>query len=176
MTNLHHDVPPGTENEMNMIVEIPAGSRNKYEYNKEHGLFFIDRVVPEPLVYPATYGFIPQTLCDDGDAVDVVLIMRESAFQGSLVKVRPVGMLIMNDSGEVDNKIIAVPCDDKYFDHIKELKDVSPHFLKELSYFMEHYKDMKGAKVVANKYVGIKEAKEEFHTGIATYKKSKGKK
>ncbi len=164
-------IPPGTAEEMNVIVEIPAGSRNKYEYDKEKQIFFLDRVVPEPLVYPANYGFVPQTLCEDGDAIDVCLLMRETPFQGTLIKARPVGLLIMNDSGEEDNKIIAVPCDDPYYDYIKDLKDLPPHFLKELSYFMEHYKDMKNKKVVANKYFGVKEAKEEFARAVKRFKR-----
>ena len=171
--NLFCDISAGTEDEMNVIIEIPQGSRNKYEYDKEKQIFFLDRVVPEPLVYPATYGFIPQTHCEDGDAIDVCLLMREAPFQGTLIKVRPVGLLMMNDSGEEDNKIIAVPCDDPYYDHIKDLKDLAPHFLKELSYFMEHYKDMKNKKVIANKYFGVKEAKDEFRKAIKAYKQLK---
>ncbi len=168
--DLVKDIPPGTEDEINVIIEIPAGKRNKYEYDKDLKVFMLDRVVPEPLVYPADYGFIPQTHCEDGDPLDVLLLIRESTYPGILVKSRPIGMFIMDDEGEEDNKLICVPVDDKYYEDVKELKDLPAHLQKEIKYFMEHYKDMKGSKVVVSKFLDSKAAKAEFEKSIKMYK------
>src|SRR3954463_3177118 len=103
--NLLHDIDPGTKEEMNVIVEINKGSKNKYEIDKKTGLIALDRVMHTAQDYPFDYGFIPQTLCGDGDALDVVILSTYPFFPGILVKIRPVAVMIINDSGEEDDKI-----------------------------------------------------------------------
>lgn len=166
--NLEFDLPPGNENELNVVIEIPKGSRNKYEYDKK-GFFFLDRVVPEPLVYPCDYGFVPSTLCEDGDSIDVCFLSREPFFQGAVVKGRVVGMFKMNDSGEEDNKLICVPKDDPYFDDVHDIKDVPKQFCVEVKYFMEHYKDLKNKKVIVPEFLGVKDAKVELAKSIKMF-------
>lgn len=166
--NLEFDLPSGNENELNVVIEIQRGSRNKYEYDKK-GYFKLDRVVPEPLVYPCDYGFVPSTLCEDGDSLDVCLINRDSIPQGCIVTCRIVGMFNMNDSGETDNKLICVPKDDPYFDEIKDIKDVPKQFCVEVKYFMEHYKDLKNKKVTVGDFLSAKEAKKELEKSIKTF-------
>ena len=110
--NLLHDVDPGTKSEMNVIIEIPRGSQNKYEIDKKTGMIALDRVLHTAQTYPFDYGFVPQTLWDDGDALDVVLLTTVPLFPGLLVRARPVAILPMVDGGEADEKVIAVPADD----------------------------------------------------------------
>lgn len=166
--NLEFDIPSGNESDLNVVIEIQRGSRNKYEYDKK-GYFYLDRVVPEPLVYPCDYGFVPSTLCEDGDSLDVCLFSRDSFHQGAVIRARIVGMFIMNDSGEVDNKLICVPKDDPYFDEIKDLKDVPKQFQVEIKYFMEHYKDLKNKKVTVPEFLNAKEGKKELEKSIKTF-------
>lgn len=109
--NLLHELSPGSDipNVINVVVEIVKGSRNKYEYSKEAGVFKLDRVLYSPFVYPAEYGFVPQTHYDDGDPLDVLVMMNLPTFPGCVIEARPLGMLRMIDSGEADSKILAVP-------------------------------------------------------------------
>lgn len=133
--------------EINVIIEIPKGSQNKYEMDKETGLLSLDRVLYSPFFYPADYGFVPQTLWDDGDPLDVLVVTTNPLPPLCLVSVRPVGIMDMNDSGEGDAKVLAVPVDDPRFSHVQDLKDLNPHFLKEIEHFFAHYKDLQGKKV-----------------------------
>lgn len=165
-----HDIPSGSENEVNVIVEIPKGSRNKYEYDKKHRIFAFDRIVFTPFHYPADYGFVPQTHCEDGDPLDAYVIMREPTYPGILVKSRPVAIMHMNDSGKTDDKLICVPVDDPYFEDVKDIKDLPQHFLKELKHFMERYKDLQGKKVKVLGYDGHAKAKEVLKTAMKLYK------
>lgn len=145
--NLWHDIEIGKNapEEINVIVEIPKGSHNKYEIDKETGLIKLDRANYGPAAYPFDYGFVPQTLWDDNDALDVVILSTYPIDPGILVKVRPVGIMDMDDTGEPDAKIIAVPAKDVRFANIKDLKDVNEHFLKECSDFFSTYKNLKGS-------------------------------
>jgi inorganic pyrophosphatase len=110
--NLLHDIPPGTQDRINVIIEINKGSKNKYEIDKKTGVIALDRVAHTAQDFPYDYGFIPQTLWDDGDAVDVVLLTTYPLLPGILVRVRPIALLHMTDSGDADDKIIAVPKND----------------------------------------------------------------
>jgi inorganic pyrophosphatase len=128
---------------MNVIIEIPKGSPNKYEIDKETGLIALDRANYSAAPYPFDYGFVPQTLWDDGDALDVVVLTTYPLFPGILVEVRPVAMMDMNDSGEDDAKIIAVPVNDKRWDDVRDINDINKHTLKEIAHFFETYKELK---------------------------------
>jgi inorganic pyrophosphatase len=129
--NLLHDIPAGTAEEMNVIIEIPKYSKNKYEIDKETGIIALDRVMHSAQDYPFDYGFVPQTLFDDGDALDVVLLTTYPLAPGILVKARPVAIMEMIDGGERDDKVIAVPVDDPRFDDVKDIADLNKHFIKE---------------------------------------------
>lgn len=144
--NLWHDVPLGADapNEINVIIEIPRGSANKYEVDKETGLIKLDRANYSSAPYPFDYGFAPQTLWDDNDPLDVVVLTTFPLHPGILVAVRPVAVIDMVDSGESDYKIIAVPVEDKRWDDVQDLGDLNKHGLKEFQHFFETYKALKG--------------------------------
>ncbi|MGI8405075.1 MAG: inorganic diphosphatase [Thermomicrobiales bacterium] len=122
------------------FIEIPMGSRNKYEYDKELRAFKLDRVLFSSVHYPTDYGFIRDTLWEDGDPLDILLLVYEPTFPGCLVNARPIGGLDMSDEHGSDFKVLAVPCNDPRFSDIQSLGDLSKHLLKEISNFFETYK------------------------------------
>ena len=144
--NLWHDVTRGdnTPEELNCIIEIPKGSPNKYEIDKETGLIALDRANYSSAPYPFDYGFVPQTLWDDGDALDIIVPSTFPLATGILVRVRPVAVMEMIDDGESDYKVIAVPVDDKRWDDVTNLEDLNQHNVKEWKHFFETYKELKG--------------------------------
>ena len=135
------DDPP---RRLNVVVEIPRGSRNKYELDKETGLLRFDRLLYSAVHYPGDYGFIPRTLADDGDPLDALVIVTEPTFPGCLIEVRPVGVFVMEDEKGVDEKILAVPVKDPLHHEYRVLHDVPPHFLREVEHFFSIYKDLEG--------------------------------
>ena len=167
--NLWHDIEPGTSSEINTIIEINKGSKNKYEIDKKTGLIALDRVMHSAQDYPFDYGFVPQTLWHDGDAVDVVVLSTYPFAPGILVRVRPVAIMSMIDSGESDDKIIAVPVDDPRWDSTKDLFDVNPHTLKEIEHFFATYKKIQNKEVSITGFKGKKEAEECFEEGKKIY-------
>lgn len=146
-TNLWHDIPHGEVAELNVIVEVPKLSRVKYELDKETGLIMFDRVLYSPMHYPANYGFVPKTLWHDNDPLDVLVLGQESLIAGCLIAVRPIGVLDMIDGGEGDAKVLAVPVADPRFKNTKNISDLEPHLLEEISHFFKVYKDLQGKKV-----------------------------
>ncbi len=144
------DLPTGPDapDEIYAVVEIPQGSRNKYEYEKDIGTYMLDRVLPGPQHYPAEYGFIPQALYDDGDPLDAIVLMNDATFVGCIIEARPVGLMKMTDTGEKDDKVLAVPVESPHHDHIEDIDDVPPHTKKELVEFFETYKRMNEKKHV----------------------------
>lgn len=171
--NLLHDIPAGTADEMNVIVEIPKLSKNKYEIDKETGIIALDRVMHTAQDYPFDYGFVPQTLFDDGDALDVVLVTTYPLAPGILVKARPVGIMEMIDGGERDDKVVAVPVEDPRFDEIKDISDMYPHFKKEMSHFFETYKKVQDKEVSVGPWHGVEKAKEAFTKSCEMYEADK---
>ena len=131
-----------------MVVDIPRGSSNKYEYNEEHGYIELDRALHSPMFFPFEYGFIPQTASDDGDSLDVILLTSFPTFPGCVIKARPIGVLMMKDEAGTDNKIIAVPLEkvDPRFKEIKDIGDISDHLKKEIRVFLEDYKKLEKGK------------------------------
>jgi inorganic pyrophosphatase len=123
-----------------VIVEIPRGSRNKYEYDHGTGQIFLDRVLFSSVHYPTDYGFIPDTLSEDGDPLDVLILTIEPTFPGCLVRARPIGVLDMRDEKGRDHKILAVPFRDPHFDTVRDLADLPTHWLREIENFFETYK------------------------------------
>jgi inorganic pyrophosphatase len=178
-TSLWHDVSVGenTPNEINVIIEIPKGSSNKYEIDKETGLIKLDRANYSTAAYPVDYGFAPQTLWDDGDALDFIVLTTWPIHPGILVKVRPIGVIEMIDNKESDYKVIGVPTDDKRWDDVRSVKDMNQHKLDEIVHFFETYKTLNGKKhKVTIKGVGNKaEAIKAIKKSIKMYKDKFGK-
>lgn len=143
--NLWHDIAPGENfpEDINVIVEIPKGSHNKYEIDKGTGLIKLDRANYSTSPYPVEYGFVPQTLWDDGDAIDVLLLTTYPIPAGILVNARPVALMEMTDSDESDWKIIAVPNEDYRFDDTNDVGDLNKHLLREVQHFFEQIKVLK---------------------------------
>ncbi len=127
-----------------VMVEIPRGSRNKYEYDKETGRFFLDRMLFSSVHYPADYGFIPDTLAEDGDELDALVLVGEATFPGCIIRARPVGVFEMWDEKGPDEKILAVPVSDPQWNWVQELSDVPAHLLREITHFFQVYKDLEG--------------------------------
>ncbi len=173
MTHPWHDVPAGPEapEEFNVLVEIPKGSKVKYELDKETGLLLVDRVLYSSVHYPANYGFIPRTLGDDDDPLDVLVLMQEPVQPLSILKARPIGMMHMVDEGENDEKIICVHLDDpeyKEFEHYDELPE---HRLDELQRFFEDYKALEDKEVDVGHFSEPPEAVEAVRHAMNLYEK-----
>lgn len=173
--NLLHDVSAGTAEIMNVIVEIPKFSKNKYEIDKETGLIALDRVMHTAQDYPFDYGFVPQTLFDDGDALDVVLLTTYPLMPGILVKARPVAIMEMIDGGDRDDKIVAVPVDDPRFAEVQDLADLNKHFVKEMSHFFETYKKIQKKEVSVGEWHGKDVAMAAFTKSVEMYKTDRAK-
>lgn len=168
--NLWHDVEPGSSDEINVIIEIPRGSHNKYEIDKETGMIALDRVLYSAQAFPFDYGFVPKTLWDDGDALDVIVLTTNPLASGILVRVRPVALMNMTDSGEEDSKIIAVPIDDPRWNNVKDLADINPHTIKEIEHFYSTYKQLQKKEVIVRGFKGAADAKEAFQRGKKLYR------
>jgi inorganic pyrophosphatase len=156
------DVP----NNINVIIEIPAHSDPvKYEVDKKTGAMFVDRFMSTAMFYPCNYGYVPHTLSDDGDPVDVLVITPVALISGSVINCRPVGMLNMTDESGHDQKIIAVPVDkltDRY-KHVQDIDDLPPSLLAQVAHFFEHYKDLEAGKwVKVEEWVNVEAAKNEI--------------
>lgn len=122
------------------IIEVPKGSQNKYEFDKEQGIVKLDRVLFAPMFYPADYGFFPETLGGDGDPIDVLVLVTNPLHPGVAVDVRPIGVLVMSDDKGQDEKVLAVAKDDIRFKHINDLGDVTQHIKDEIAFFFQYYK------------------------------------
>ncbi|MBP9818148.1 inorganic diphosphatase [Candidatus Shapirobacteria bacterium] len=141
---MFHDIPIGKKapKTVNTIIEIPTNTKNKFEFDEELGVIKLDRVLHSSVTYPFDYGFIPETRCGDGDHLDVMVITNFPVFPGCLVEVRPIGTLLMEDEHGQDEKVLAVPCHNPAYRHIKTLRQVSPHLLEEIVHFWSTYKLM----------------------------------
>jgi inorganic pyrophosphatase len=148
--NLYKDISAGEKapEQINVVVDIPKGCNNKYEYNEEKGYVELDRVFLMPMFLPCDYGFIPQTHSDDGDALDVLLLTTFPTVPGCVVKARPVGLLAMRDEAGIDNKIIAVPVEkvDPRFKEIQDIDDLGEYIKKEIKAYFENYKKLEPEK------------------------------
>jgi inorganic pyrophosphatase len=158
---MYSDIPLGNKSPqiVNAIVEISKETHNKYEYDEKLDVIKLDRVLHSPMHYPVDYGFIPDTRSKDGDHLDVMIITNSPVFTGCLIEVRPIGVLIMTDEEGDDEKILAVPLKNPNYDGVLSLKDVEPHFLKELVHFFTEYKRLENNKEVTVKgWLGRSEA------------------
>lgn len=154
------DVPFGSIDKFNVIIEISQGSHDKYEYDEELDVVKLDRVLFSSMRYPYNYGFIPETRADDGDHTDVVLFSTNPIFPGAVVEARAIGFMNMEDDGEIDNKIIAVPTEDPRFNSVKSFDDLSEHSPKEIRNFFETYKLLENKTVKVGEFEGADKARE----------------
>jgi inorganic pyrophosphatase len=171
--NFHpwHDIPtgPNPPTEVTAVIEIPTNERNKYELDKELGVFRLDRVLYSAVHYPGDYGFLPRTLGDDGDPLDILVLMKIPVFTGCLVTARPVGLFHLVDRGAADEKVLAVPIGDPYSDGLNDLGDIPPHYLKEIEHFFQVYKDLEGTTTVTRGFEGAAAAREAITRSMAAY-------
>ncbi|TSC70454.1 MAG: inorganic pyrophosphatase [Parcubacteria group bacterium Gr01-1014_49] len=171
--NLLHDIDPGTKEEMNVVIEIPKGSHNKYEIDKKTGIIKLDRVLHSAQDYPFDYGFVPQTLWDDGDALDVVVLTTYPLAPGILAPARPIGIMHMTDGGEADEKIIAVAAGDPRYGSVNDIQDANQHVLKEIAHFFATYKQIQKKEVVVGAFEGRDAAFAAYERARKMYGESK---
>jgi inorganic pyrophosphatase len=171
MVNLWRELPPGPDwpKVIYVVVEIPKKSRNKYEYDERGGFVKLDRVLFSSLHYPGDYGFVPQTLHDDGDPLDVLVMTNEPTFSGCVIEARPLGVFHLVDKGQVDDKILAVPHTDPLFNGYHTLDDVPAHFLEEVAHFFNVYKDLESAEVEGKGWEGLDRAYKEVERAAQYY-------
>lgn len=157
--------------QFDVTIEIPKGQRNKYEVDHETGRVRLDRYLYTPMAYPTDYGFIEDTLGEDGDPLDALVLLHQPLFPGVLVEVRPVGMFNMVDEAGGDAKVLCVPAGDKRWDHIQDIADVPPFELEAIKHFFVHYKDLEPGKFVeAADWVGRAEAEAEVLRSVERFK------
>ena len=168
-------VPTGKDvpNEVNVIIEIPKDAEPvKYEVDKATGAIFVDRILSTPMRYPCNYGYIPHTLCGDGDPADVLVILPLPLVPGSVIRCRPVGVLRMRDEAGSDEKLVAVPIDKVFggYSHIEDISQVSQNWLDRIGHFFEHYKDLeKGKWVNLDGWGGAREAKDIIRDSVRRF-------
>lgn len=169
-----HDVEIGDQAPqfVNAIIEIPKGSKAKYELDKKSGLIKMDRILFSSVQYPANYGFIPQTYCEDKDPLDILVLGQEPAIPLCIMRAKPIGVMKMVDQGEADDKIIAVHADDPEYSHINSLDELPPHRMKEIQRFFEDYKMLEDKVVKVEKFFGRDEAFRVLDTSRELYKSS----
>lgn len=156
---------------VNVVVEIPTGSSHKIEWNRELAVFELDRVEPAIFAKPTNYGFIPQTLDEDGDELDALIITNEPLTTGVFLKAKVIGVMQFEDDGEVDDKVIVVPADDRSTGNaINSLEDLPAQLIKQIEHHFTHYKDLKkpGSTIVKG-FTGISEAKSIIHEAVARW-------
>ncbi len=154
---------------VNGIVEIPKNSRAKYELDKDSGMIMLDRVLYSSINYPANYGFIPKTYCDDGDPLDILVISQVTIVPMCLVKAKVIGVMRMLDGGEMDDKIIAVAANDMSVNHYNDISELPPHTLLELRSFFEDYKKLENKEVVVEEFQDKSTAMEVINQAVADY-------
>jgi len=171
LPNRFQTVTPGPEppDVLHTIIEIPKGRRSKFEVDKETGLLRLDRYLYTSSTYPGDYGFIPQTLAEDSDPLDVLVMVSEPTFSGCLIEARPIGLFKMTDDGENDFKILCVPNTDPMYRTVQTLDDVPPHFLLEVEHFFAHYKDLESEDVRTGGWHSLDDAKTEITASIERY-------
>lgn len=170
-----HHVELGSESPklVPAVIEVPKGSKVKYELDKVSGLLRVDRILFSSVHYPSNYGFIPRTLCEDHDPLDILVIGQESVAPLSIMRSRPIGVMRMVDQGEADDKIIAVHADDPEYNHYKNIKELPPHRLREVKRFFEDYKALENKSVKVENFGGPSEAIKIIEAAIKMYSKKK---
>ena len=171
------DVNPSKEqkapNWVSAIIEVPKGSKTKYELHKESGLLKVDRVLFSSVHYPANYGFIPQTYCEDKDPLDILVLGQDPVVPLCVMVAKPIGVMKMLDQGEADDKIIAVHANDPEYSHYNSITELPPHRITEIQRFFEDYKVLEKKKVVIKKFLDRADALKIIKNSVDLYIKSK---
>jgi inorganic pyrophosphatase len=169
-----YDIDPGPDSPevVRSIIEIPAHSANKYEYDGKLGVFRMDRALYSPMHYPGDYGFIPGTLADDNDPLDVLVLVQQPSFPGCMIEVRPVGVLNMMDNDERDQKVLSVPTKNPRYDQIHTMDQIFSHVRKEIEYFFSIYKELEGKRTRMNGWGGPGDARKAIAESRARYLES----
>lgn len=172
----YENIPPGRNapHEVNAFIEIPQGGLPvKYELDHDSGVLFVDRFLHTSMIYPFSYGFIPQTLGEDGDPIDILVVAPMQVVPGCVIRSRPVGVLLMSDEKGVDEKILAVPVDalNPYYSNIRTYEDLPPLMVKQITHFFTHYKDLEpGKEASVGAWASIETAHERINLAVARYK------
>ena len=171
ISNLWSDLPAGPDvpRKIHVVVEIPKGSRNKYEYDEHVGIFRLDRVLYSALYYPGDYGLMPQTIYDDGDPLDVLVMVSEPTFTGCVLVARPLGLFRLLDRDVADDKVLAVSATDPLFADYMDLEDLPRHFLAEVGHFFKVYKDLEGIGVQPLGWEPAAVAHEQIRRAVRRY-------
>lgn len=174
MANNYLQLPIGENapQAVNAVIEIPAGEVNKYEYDKNLDIFKLDRNLHSPVHYPGDYGFIPRTLSQDGDPLDVLVLVDAPTFTGCLVVVRPIGMLEMLDQGKADEKILGVASNNPRYAEVKNYSEMWSHLLLEISHFFATYKDLEGKRAIMKGWHDVNVAQKVIMESHARYNDS----
>lgn len=171
MHNIWHDVSPEriTPEDFLCVIEISKGSKKKYELDKQTGYIILDRILYTSTHYPANYGFIPRTLGDDGDPLDVLLLCSEALEPLTLCRAYPIGMISMIDNGKNDEKIIAVPFEDPNYNNIRDITQLAPHIFEEMRHFFSVYKNLEGKETAVKEVSSREEAAATVAKSLAAY-------
>ena len=174
--NVWHDINPEriTPQDFLSIIEISKGSKNKYELDKESGLLILDRILYTSTHYPANYGFIPRTLSEDADPLDVLVLCQEKLEPLSIIECYPIGMITMIDEDESDEKIIAIPFEDPTYNSYRSIEALPQHIFQEMQHFFTVYKQLENKNTAVNEVMGQKAAVEVIKQSIANYKEKYG--
>lgn len=173
MSNPWHDVHigDGAPAEFQAVIEIPKGTKVKYELDKETGLLRVDRILYSSVYYPANYGFIPQTIGDDHDPLDVLVLMQEPVYPLSILRARPIGMMTMVDQGENDEKVVCIHLDDPEYRSYTHIDQLPSHRMEEVRSFFEDYKKLEHKEVLVQDFLGPEEAVKAIAGAMALYQK-----
>ena len=178
MAHPWHDLPNRPEDAdegFNVVIEIPKGSKVKYELDKPTGMLRVDRVLYSSVIYPANYGFFPRTYCDDGDPLDVLVLGNEPVHPMAIMIARPIGVMHMLDEGKGDDKVIAVHCHDPAFSEYRDISELQPHITREIMRFFEDYKTLEKKNVVIDGLAGGKEAMEVVLESLRLYRQEENR-
>ena len=178
MSHPWHDLPNNAEHcpdYFNVVIEIPRGSKVKYELDKPTGLLRVDRILYSSVIYPANYGFIPRSYCGDGDPLDVLVLGNEPVQPLSIMQAKAIGVLSMRDEGDPDDKVIAVHIHDPAFANINDISDLPPHIFREIQRFFEEYKVLEEKEVVVDEVQGSVRALEVVVESLNFYRREEQK-
>ncbi len=169
--NIWHDISRSriSKDDFYAVIEITKGSKMKYELDKETGLLVLDRILYTSTHYPANYGFIPRTLAEDGDPMDVLVLCSEPLLSHSLVRCYPIGVIIMNDNGSCDEKVIAIPFTDPNYNGYKSIKDLPQHIFDEMQHFFRVYKELENKPTSVSEVHDAEDAKAIVQKSIDEY-------